>query len=82
MPTIETAANLQLTAGNYGLVRFEGGIGGAIAGDKVSARVAMMATRRGGFGENIITGNPSTICANLACARWSKSSRPTRSRCC
>ena len=56
-PTDELKADARLTVGNYDLARFEGGIGGPIAGDTLSARVAISASRRSGYGENIVTGH-------------------------
>lgn len=44
------------TAGNYGLVSFEGGVGGSIT-DTVSGRVSFNVVERNGYGENVTNGN-------------------------
>jgi iron complex outermembrane receptor protein len=44
-----------LTVGNYSLVRAEGAIGGPLS-DIISARIAFNTADRGGYGENIQTG--------------------------
>lgn len=56
-PTDQLAVNADLTGGNYGYGHFEGGIGGPIAGDVIKGRVAVIASRRNGYGENLVTGN-------------------------
>lgn len=55
-PTDTLSANGRLTIGNYGLVNVEGGVGGPIAGDKLTARIAGSIVSRNGYGRNIATG--------------------------
>ncbi|MXP29462.1 TonB-dependent receptor [Porphyrobacter algicida] len=46
------------TYGNYNAVTLEGGLGGPIAGDKLSFRVAGKYENHDGYGTNLFTGNP------------------------
>lgn len=55
-PTQDLSANGSLSVGNYGLVRAELGIGGAIVPDKIAMRAAGYFIDRGGFGKNEVTG--------------------------
>nr|WP_198148622.1 TonB-dependent receptor [Sphingomonas sp. Y57] len=55
-PTQDFQANATLTAGNYGLLQGEFGIGGAIIPDKLAVRVAGFVIDRNGYGKNEATG--------------------------
>lgn len=54
-PSATTGGYGKLTVGNYGLVTGEGALTGAV-NDQISARLAFQATRRNGYGENLLTG--------------------------
>lgn len=55
-PNQDFQANATLTAGNYGLLQGEFGIGGPIIPDKLAVRVAGFVIDRGGYGKNEATG--------------------------
>ena len=56
-PTNELSGYIRSTVGNYGQLRLEGAVGGAVADDKLLVRVAGFRERRNGYGKNLITGN-------------------------
>ncbi len=55
-PTDTFSGNGSITAGNYGLVAAEGGIGGPLVEDKLFFRLAAKTVDRDGYGENLFTG--------------------------
>lgn len=54
-PTQETTGYGRLTLGNYELIKFEGAAGGALS-ETLQGRLAIRTVDRGGYGENIATG--------------------------
>ena len=58
MPTNEVSGYAKLIVGNYQDVDVEGAIGGAIVDDLLLVRLAGLSESRGGYGTNIVTGNP------------------------
>jgi len=56
-PTRETSGYFDLTVGNYHLIEAEGALSGPIS-DTLSARIAFQRIDRGGYGKNLVTGNP------------------------
>jgi len=55
-PTEETEGYARLTLGNYQLGKFEGAIGGSLS-ESFQGRIALRVLDRGGYGENIATGD-------------------------
>jgi len=55
-PTEETTGYARLTLGNYQLGKFEGAVGGSLS-ERFRGRIAVRAVDRGGYGENIATGD-------------------------
>ena len=55
-PTEELGGYARATYGNYNAVTLEGGVGGALVGDKILARVSGKYDRRDGYGKNLFTG--------------------------
>jgi iron complex outermembrane receptor protein len=55
-PTEELSGYARATYGNYNAVTLEGGVGGALVGDKILARVSGKYDRRDGYGKNLFTG--------------------------
>lgn len=56
-PTDDLAGFVNATVGNYGELRLEGAIGGALVSDgAVAVRIAGVRETRNGYGKNIITG--------------------------
>ncbi len=55
-PTDETKANFSLSAGTYGSVNLQAGIGGAIIEDKMNVRLSGAWIRRGDYIDNGFTG--------------------------
>ena len=56
-PTEELSGYARASYGNYNAVVLEGGVGGALVGDKVLARVSGKYDRRDGYGKNLFTGS-------------------------
>lgn len=56
-PTEELSGYARASYGNYNAVTLEGGVGGALVGDKVLARVSGKYDRRDGYGKNLFTGS-------------------------
>lgn len=56
-PTDDLSGYGTVTGGNYGRVRAEGAIGGALVQDKVLVRIAAFRESRKGFGRNITNGD-------------------------
>ena len=56
-PTEELSGYARSSYGNYNAVVLEGGVGGALVGDKVLARVSGKYDRRDGYGKNLFTGS-------------------------
>lgn len=54
-PTDSFEGYVDATLGNYGLVKVDTAVSGPIS-DTISARAALTATNRGGYGKNIVTG--------------------------
>lgn len=54
-PTEEFEGYVRFTAGNYDLVRLETALGGPIS-DNILGRIAFRSDSRGGYGENIVSG--------------------------
>tara|TARA_B110001454_G_scaffold209723_1_gene223495 strand:+ start:6302 stop:8383 length:2082 start_codon:yes stop_codon:yes gene_type:complete len=55
-PTQDASLDVSLSAGNFGLLRGEIGVGGALVPDKIAVRAAGYFVDRGGFGKNEVTG--------------------------
>ncbi len=55
-PTEELSGYARLTLGNYELSKFEGAVGGELA-NNLQGRIALRSVDRGGYGENIATGD-------------------------
>jgi iron complex outermembrane recepter protein len=58
LPTDTLSGYARTTVGNYDDLSFEGAIGGPIVGDTLMLRVAGFSEKRGGYGQNVVTGNP------------------------
>jgi len=56
-PTEELSGYANVTYGNYNALTLEGGVGGAIVGDKIMVRVSGKYDRRDGYGKNLFTRN-------------------------
>jgi iron complex outermembrane recepter protein len=56
-PGTELEGNVSASAGNYGLLALEGGVGGPLAGESVLFRVAGKIEERDGYGTNLFTGS-------------------------
>ncbi|PCI32503.1 MAG: TonB-dependent receptor [Alphaproteobacteria bacterium] len=56
-PTKELEGYATATIGNYSAWSFEGALSGPLAGEKIMGRIATKIDQRGGFGENLVTGN-------------------------
>ena len=56
-PTEELSGYARASYGHYNAVVLEGGVGGALVGDKVLARVSGKYDRRDGYGKNLFTGS-------------------------
>lgn len=56
-PTDHWSGYGRVTVGNYAAVNAEGAIGGPIAGDTLTFRVAGFIDKRNGYGTNLVTGN-------------------------
>jgi iron complex outermembrane receptor protein len=57
-PTDTWSGYGRVTIGNYAAVNVEGAIGGPIAGDMLTFRVAGFIDKHNGYGRNLTTGNP------------------------
>ena len=58
LPTNDFSGYGKVIVGNYHDVDVEGAIGGALVPDVLLVRLAAFQESRGGYGENIVTGNP------------------------
>jgi iron complex outermembrane recepter protein len=58
LPTNNLSGYARVVVGNYHDVDVEGAIGGALIPDVLQIRVAGFQESRGGYGKNIVTGNP------------------------
>lgn len=56
-PTGDLEGFLRLTVGNYGALRLEGAVGGAIINDKLLVRTSGFRETRNGYGVNVVTGS-------------------------
>lgn len=57
-PTAEPSGYLTVARGNYDSFMAEGALSSALIGDSVLGRLAVKAVERGGYGHNLVTGNP------------------------
>ena len=55
-PTEDLSGYARATYGNYNAVTLEGGVGGAVVGDKIMVRLSGKYDRRDGYGKNQFTG--------------------------
>ena len=58
MPTDTYSGYGKVIVGNYNDIDVEGAVGGPVLGDKLLVRIAGFSESRGGYGQNITTGNP------------------------
>jgi iron complex outermembrane receptor protein len=58
MPTNDVSGYAKVIVGNYQDVDVEAAIGGALVNDVLLVRIAGFSESRGGYGTNIVTGNP------------------------